>query len=598
MSNSSCAKIAVKACSLLLVAVLCLVSTAVPGQDRKSRQLWETVPTDEVPPPALAVISVRVVRVDVERLVSNDNSRFSLSLPDGQTVEIVKTREQRMPNSGLVWHGKIAGDEYSSVTLSAVRTVVVGSVHGSRDMYRLRFWKDDLHLAERLDPAQFPDELPPRPLDPQPQAMSLEAGACATDSGEQIDVLVAYTSAARAAAFGTDAMVATIYLAIEQANQSYIESYVRQRLGLVHVMEVDYTEREDFVIDLEHLRNPTDMQLDDVLTMRDLYAADAAVLITEKGDCGDSVPMADMDNSLADHAVAIATLDCSRNSYTVPHELGHVMGARHEWATDQGVKPFPYSHAHIQPYPTNPLQFKPWRTIMGSKPGCGAVSCERKRWWSNPIGTWGGDAVGSLDCENNSGTLNTTAYTVANYRCSSPNRPDTWMKDTWSDTGAEPDPNQSSQWMWESPYIWVRDEADPNRVYQHEHQNPKRGQAQFIYVKVHNGGDATSGTLEVHGALAATGLSWQNDWSRLGFDPDLHPGARQHDRGSALDARCRRTLLPRGPMGLCLGSHDHAGRNVAERERARQQQSHLAQRQHHRSGLQHEQHGAVHRSQR
>ena len=353
--------------------------------------------------------------------------------------------------------------------------------------------------------------------------MSLEAGACATDSGEQIDVLVAYTAAARSYAQGTDAMLASVYLAIEQANQSYIESYVRQRLGLVHVMEVNYTEKDDFVLDLGHLNNPTDMELDDVLAMRDLHAADAAVLITEKGNCGDSIPMVDVDNSLANHAFAVVTLDCARDSFTVPHELGHVMGARHEWATDDGIKPFSYSHAHIQPEPTNPSSFKPWRTIMASKGGCGSVLCDRKPWWSNPIGAWGGDAMGSLDRESNSDTLNNTAHTVANYRCSSSNRTDVWMKDTWSDTGAEPDPNQSSQSMWESPYIWVRNSADPNRVYQHEHQNPQRDQAQFIYVKIHNGGDATSGTLEVHGARAATALSWQDDWPMLASIPTSIP---------------------------------------------------------------------------
>ncbi len=525
MSSSSYAQIAVKACSVLLLAVLSLVSTAVPGQDRKSSPLWETVATAEVPPPAPAVISAHVVRVDVKRLVSDDNARFSLAMPDGQTVEVVKTREQPMPNSGLVWHGKIAGDEYSSVTLSAVRAVVAGSVHGSRGArYRLRFWKDDLHLAERLDPSQFPDELPPRPLDPQPQAVSLEAGACGMDSPEQIDVLVAYTSAARAAANGTDSMLAIIYKAIEEANQSYIESYIRQRLGLVHVMEVSYTELDDFVKELRFLRNPSDMILDDVPVMRDRYAADAAVLITEQGDCGESVQMENLNNSLANDAFSIVTLDCARNDYTVPHELGHAMGARHERPADTAITPFTFSHAHIEREPTDPVQFPPWGTMMVTKSGCAASNCDRKRWWSNPFGTWGGAAMGSVALENNSETLNSTAYIVANYRCSPPNRPDVWMKDTWSDTGAEPDPNQSAQPMWKSPYIWIRHSSDPNRMYQHVHKNPQSGQEQFINVKLHNGGEPALGTLEVYGALASTGLSWPNDWSRLASIPTSIPG--------------------------------------------------------------------------
>jgi hypothetical protein len=527
MASSSCAESAAKACSVFLVAALCLVSTAVQGQDRKSTPLWETVPTNEVPPAAPAVTGVRIVRVDVERLVSGDNSRFSLPMPDGQTVEIVKTREQPMPNSGLVWHGKIVGDAYSSVTLSAVKAVVVGAVHSSRGaVYRLRFWKGDLHLAERLDPAQLPDELPPRPLHPQPQAMSLEAGACATDSSEQIDVLVAYTSAARAAAPGTDAMVATVYLTIEQANQSYIESDVKQRLGLVHVMEVNYTETDNFVFDLEHLDDPTDMELDEVVTMRDLHAADAAVLITEKGNCGDSIPMVEPNNSLADHAFAIVTLECARSRFSVPHELGHIMGARHEpTLMDTEDRPFPYGRPHIEPQPSPPAPPpSPWQTIMATKNACDPVLCERLPRWSDPSKYWGTDAMGELELEHNSRALDASAHLVANYRCSSPDRPDTWMKDTWSDTGAEPDPNQSAQPMWKSPYIWIRHSSDPNRMYQHEHENPQSGQEQFINVKLHNGGEPALGTLEVYGALASTGLSWPNDWSRLVSIPTSIPG--------------------------------------------------------------------------
>ena len=69
--------------------------------------------------------------------------------------------------------------------------------------------------------------------------------------------------------------------------------------------------------------------------------------------------------------------------------------------------------------------------------------------------------------------------------------------------------------MWKSPYIWVRNTADPNRMHEHEHENPRRGAAQFIYVKLHNKGAAASGALEVYGANAARGLSWPTQWAQL-----------------------------------------------------------------------------------
>ena len=54
--------------------------------------------------------------------------------------------------------------------------------------------------------------------------------------------MVVYTATTRAAAGGTDAMLATIYLALSEANQSYLNSNISQRLRLVHTQEVNYAE--------------------------------------------------------------------------------------------------------------------------------------------------------------------------------------------------------------------------------------------------------------------------------------------------------------------------------------------------------------------
>ena len=54
----------------------------------------------------------------------------------------------------------------------------------------------------------------------------------------------------------------------------------------------------------------------------------------------------------------------------------------------------------------------------------------------------------------------TTARTVANLRCGLETPGNVWMKDTWDDTGAEPDPTQDNEVMWKSPYIWVRNAQD------------------------------------------------------------------------------------------------------------------------------------------
>ena len=63
------------------------------------------------------------------------------------------------------------------------------------------------------------------------------------------------------------------------------------------------------------------------------------------------------------------------------------------------------------------------------------------------------------------------------------------------------------QAMWQSPYIWVRTTQDTDRIHQHEHQTPALNSDSFIYVKLHNGGAATTGTLELYFAHSSTGLA-------------------------------------------------------------------------------------------
>ncbi len=93
--------------------------------------------------------------------------------------------------------------------------------------------------------------------------------------------------------------------------------------------------------------------------------------------------------------------------------------------------------------------------------------------------------------------------------------PDVWSKDKPWDTGLEPDPATAGNNMWESEDIWVRNDATPG-----PHQNPEAGQQNYVWVNVRNRSDmpAYNIPIEVWGTLAATGLSWQTDWTLLGID--------------------------------------------------------------------------------
>lgn len=105
---------------------------------------------------------------------------------------------------------------------------------------------------------------------------------------------------------------------------------------------------------------------------------------------------------------------------------------------------------------------------------------------------------------------------------------DVWMRDTWSDTGLEPDPATAGQDMWASPYIWIR--RNPDGVANpHVHQNPELGATNYAYVKLHGGPrPGATGRLKLYYANASTGLAWPTDWTQFGdvavngFTPDTH----------------------------------------------------------------------------
>jgi hypothetical protein len=112
-------------------------------------------------------------------------------------------------------------------------------------------------------------------------------------------------------------------------------------------------------------------------------------------------------------------------------------------------------------------------------------------------------------------TLNQTALTVANFRCSSRGTTNVWIKDTWNDTGDEPDPLTANEDMWKSPYIWVRRSQDTALTEQHRHEEPVTGSPNWIYVKLDNGGNTTSGSLEIYGSNASPSLTWPTDWTGI-----------------------------------------------------------------------------------
>jgi hypothetical protein len=462
------------------------------------------------------------VRIDLARIPGAE----TIALPtfDTDTLRLIRDRVTELSGEAIYWYGHVQGEPGSSVTMVLKGEVLIGNIRAGRRSFEIRYLGSGVHRLAQVDPNRYPAEGEPTlPTDlPEP-----EADACATDPPTDIDVLTVYTDDARAGAGGTDAIEATVLLAVEETNQSYINSNVTQRIRLAHMAEVVYAESGNSMTDRDRLRNTSDGILDNIHTLRDTHGADLVIMITESlENCGRAYIMNPVSTAFETSGFGVTRRSCAVGNYSYGHELGHIMGARHDWVADNtNNSPYVFNHGHVVTTPTDPM-LAAWRTIMALPGSC--ASCGRVIFWANPFvdfpvgGTMTdpmGTATGTQQTDNHQ-TLENTAGTVANFRCSSPGTSNVWMKDTWNDTGREPDPATAGEAMWRSPYIWVRNSQDVALIHQHQHQDPEFGSTNWIYVKLHNAATtAQSGTLELYYANASTSLTWPGSWTLIGSVP-------------------------------------------------------------------------------
>ncbi len=201
-----------------------------------------------------------------------------------------------------------------------------------------------------------------------------------------IDVLVAYTK--KAAAAYADVKRELVDLSIEEANESFRTSGIGHvKLRLVHAYQTDYVEEGAHFDHVWRFADRGDGHMEEVFGLREKHKADVAILIVDdaKG-CG----LATRVYADADEAFAVVHHECAATSYTVAHEIGHLVGARHDLSLDKNMNPFPYGHGYVNG--------QKWRDIMSYKDSCGG--CPRIPVWSSPLVKVKGETAGTPELDN------------------------------------------------------------------------------------------------------------------------------------------------------------------------------------------------------
>lgn len=455
-----------------------------------------------------AVVQLENVMVNKDILMNVTTKEFSMTFLN-EKISLIKSEEGYFESKNYRVFAKIKNDEGGFAVFSIVNNVVVGNIRTSKKVYQLVYIGNNINQIREIDLKTLKENDEDVKEKAQPIKRNLEDGACTnTDGPDLIDIMTVYTPASKTAAGGKDAIEAEIYLALYNTNLAYSNSGVNQRLRLVYVGEINYTEANNGTLDVGRLRGTTDGFMDGIHALRDTYSADLVTLIVETLEPGlfgiAYNIMSTPSTAFESDAFCVVRRANASVNYTYAHELGHLMGLRHECGGDPTLSPYNYAHGYCSPFG--------WRTIMGRN-ACGGT---RLPYFSNPAVAYGGNPMGTTGtgCQaDNHQVLNNTAIFTANFRCHSANRNDVWMKDSWDDNGSEP--NNITNPLWLSPYIWVRNEDD-GLLHQHEHQNPEHGSANYPYVKLHNGGTTATGTLKLYIANASVSLTWPTSWTEIG----------------------------------------------------------------------------------
>ena len=475
--------------------------------------------------------------IDSQMLLPNRSARIKFPIPGRiLTLDLVPVKGNRLalPEGQSAWVAKGPGP--NPVFFMRIGNMLEGRLQVNDTIYRLRSKTPKTGVLEVYDANKFREppndavRLPPKPADES----GVSADSACQDAADRIDVMVLYTPAARDGSGGVTQIENEIAFAVGHANLALANSVANHRLNLIYTGVVTYTEPAAGVDSnalLGDLSGTADGVLDTIHGLRDSVRADLVSLIFERDNStddwcgwGHAVDTANADTT-DDSAFTVVRRECAGSNLSFAHEIGHNMGARHDRDnTTPANSDHNYNFGHIQPIPSSATD-PPWRTVMSYRSPCSDTaatgSCARVPWFSNPDVNRGGDTTGvaltATEPEHNVEVFALNDGQICRYRCLRTGAAaNVWMKDRWEDTGGEPDAATAGKAMWQSPYIWVRLTADPTSENAHEHEDPRQGQTNHVYVKLHNTGDTgEAGDLELYYASASTSLNNPANWTLI-----------------------------------------------------------------------------------
>jgi peptidyl-Asp metalloendopeptidase len=330
---------------------------------------------------SLDVVRQQTIEITSAALLADEQRSSVLQLDLFADVSFRAVRERIEPTANsLSWVGRLEGYEGSSALFVVVGDELVGHVYAPFGFFRVARQANGLYLAQQVDPeaARSNDvEIVP----PTSRVLSTSAQlAASTDDGSVIDILVAYTKEALTKFRSTSQARADIELAVNETNEAFRNSGISTRIRLVHVVDIEYEEGGNSEVDLARLRNPNDGFLDSLHTLRDQHAADLVAIIVERSDVCGRAYLGALASWGSEYAFSLTRRVCMGSGITFAHEIGHNLGAMHDWYETDTTGAFPFSHGYVNVAGR-------FRDIMSLPDHCqdAKVDCPRLLFYANPV---------------------------------------------------------------------------------------------------------------------------------------------------------------------------------------------------------------------
>jgi hypothetical protein len=335
----------------------------------------------------------------VEHAMAHSDGKVVLPLSDGKTITLVRTQPTFKTDRGSSWRGETEGTGEQAALMLWKDGRLSGYFGYNGHIYTVSHMGGDIHAVAEMDPGKLP---PDHPAMPQSKSADAPVGATAhfpvlpespvahfSDAERKaleakkitIDVMILYTKNAAKHYIRDPADI--LFHAIEDANKSFRDSGLGNiSLRLVHTQAIDYDGGSDD--HFNHLYRMVDGvgPFKDVKRLRNEKRADIVGLIIDNPNgCGLSTRV----GPDSEEAFFVVHHSCALINYSIAHEIGHILGARHDRRVDPTITPYPYAHGYVSG--------AAWRSLMSYNDACGG--CPRIPYWSNPRVMYMGQPTGA-----------------------------------------------------------------------------------------------------------------------------------------------------------------------------------------------------------